>query len=54
VIHKTLSQKYMQGAGELAQWFRADNSFAEDLSTTPSTHVRMHNCHESSSTILMP
>ena len=39
-LRSLVSKLIVIGAGELAQWFRADNSFAEDLSTIPGTYVQ--------------
>ena len=37
------SGTFLSGAGEMAQWLRALATFAEVLSSIPSTHMVAHN-----------
>jgi hypothetical protein len=43
VIHKTATSKQARGAGEMAQWLRAQTALIENLGSVLSTHVAVHN-----------
>ena len=41
-VHESLYQN-QTGDGEMAQWLGSLTAFIEDMGSTPSTHVEVHN-----------